>query len=296
VLHRRPVPQTSTEAVSVMNVKAAIMVCLGCIGGAWGVVERQGLPQVEVRSPIVIGGEYPGMTRVAGLEIDRRTEAARQFTRPNAMDVQAGMNQVFAGAVAFRPPATEAPIEPALPPLVYDPRNDFADLAEANGVGEPSAVLAAVPEAIAPAVSDVPVVEAKRYRVAKHDTLGRIAKREWNSEDPRLVELLLAANPPVQARKGCILIGEEIVIPQRRNGASAAPAVAATAAPEPAATVEERWYTIQRSDTLASIAKRLLNDERRWREIVSLNRVLDPQKIVPGMRIKLPPLLRLAQG
>jgi len=53
-------------------------------------------------------------------------------------------------------------------------------------------------------------------------------------------------------------------------------------------------YTIRKNDTLQSIARRLLDDPERWREIQKLNRDLDPRKIVPGMRIKLPPPVRVA--
>jgi len=54
-------------------------------------------------------------------------------------------------------------------------------------------------------------------------------------------------------------------------------------------TATERWYTIRGSDSLASIARDGLKDSRRWRELADVNGLRDPNKIIPGMRLKLPP-------
>lgn len=54
-------------------------------------------------------------------------------------------------------------------------------------------------------------------------------------------------------------------------------------------TATERWYTIRGSDSLASIARDVLKDSRRWRELADVNGLRDPNKIIPGMRLKLPP-------
>ena len=67
------------------------------------------------------------------------------------------------------------------------------------------------------------------------------------------------------------------------------PALAAKA-PQPKPTAEPvRTYTIRKSDTLWSIAKRRLGSGRRWKEIVAVNPGLDPTKLQPGQTIKLPP-------
>ncbi len=49
-----------------------------------------------------------------------------------------------------------------------------------------------------------------------------------------------------------------------------------------------RTYTVRKKDTLWSIAKRLLGDGQRWKEIVAANPGLDPQKLMPGQTIRLP--------
>ncbi len=53
-------------------------------------------------------------------------------------------------------------------------------------------------------------------------------------------------------------------------------------------TAAEQWYTIRGSDSLASIAQSQLKDGRRWRELAELNGLRDPNKLIPGKRIKLP--------
>jgi nucleoid-associated protein YgaU len=60
---------------------------------------------------------------------------------------------------------------------------------------------------------------------------------------------------------------------------------------EPAADVESVSYTVQSGDTLKSIAKTILGDETRWREIYDLNRAEigdDSSYIRKNTRLKLP--------
>lgn len=49
------------------------------------------------------------------------------------------------------------------------------------------------------------------------------------------------------------------------------------------------WYTIRKGDTLSAIARNVLKDERRWREIARLNAVSKDTKLAAGTRLKLPP-------
>ncbi len=49
------------------------------------------------------------------------------------------------------------------------------------------------------------------------------------------------------------------------------------------------WYTIRKGDTLSAIARNVLKDERRWREIARLNAVSKDTKLAAGSRLKLPP-------
>jgi len=51
---------------------------------------------------------------------------------------------------------------------------------------------------------------------------------------------------------------------------------------------------VQKNDSLQAIAKRCLNDERRWREIAELNGLKKPNQINSGARLKIPPVIATA--
>lgn len=292
-----------------LNVKAAMLLCMGFIGAMSWVANQVELPRIEVASPLGRGtpvdfartlGSAAALTEG---DADRRAAWARQLGRPNAMDAQAEMNRgtnVTLAVWSPSDPVIEVLPAATLPPLVgVEPQVALAAAtpSEAADVTPPPVELAtADPEADhAVAASRRP---ARSYRVARGDTLTGIARRHWNSDDRRLVALLVEANPHLSNRKhGRILVGEELVIPDAATVTNVltGPTPAQTAAAPPA-TSGDQWYTIRRNDTLASIAERFLNDPRRWREIADLNGQLDPHKIVPGRRIKLPPLIRLARG
>ena len=51
---------------------------------------------------------------------------------------------------------------------------------------------------------------------------------------------------------------------------------------------DSRQYTIQKGDTLWSIAKTMLGDGKRYKEIVELNPGLEPTKLPIGKTIQLP--------
>jgi nucleoid-associated protein YgaU len=145
----------------------------------------------------------------------------------------------------------------------------------------------------------------RTVRAAKGDTLLRIVAREYGQRDARLVALLVEANPQLKARGNRVRAGEELVIPEAAaaqrwlagDRAAVSPTLAAVTdgGKKAATTVDERWYTIQKNDSLQRIAQQQLKDSGRWREILNLNRTLNPTRIQPGTRIKLPPVLKVAQ-
>lgn len=48
-------------------------------------------------------------------------------------------------------------------------------------------------------------------------------------------------------------------------------------------------YTVQKGETLSSIAQKVLGDKFRYKEIMTLNpEIKDPNKIYPNQKIKLP--------
>ena len=50
-------------------------------------------------------------------------------------------------------------------------------------------------------------------------------------------------------------------------------------------------YQVQSGDTLSKIADFLLGDETRWREIATLNKLTDPNKIYVGQILNLPDIV-----
>ena len=135
------------------------------------------------------------------------------------------------------------------------------------------------------------------YTVRKGDSLVKISRRVWKRDDSQALEMLLAANPDLAKRKNRIYPGEVLRIPdldEIRRGAAVELAVEqASEAPqftaaEPTAAPRYREYTVRKSDSLARIAKRFLNDGNRWRELARINGLKDADKIYPGRRIKVP--------
>jgi len=307
-----------------LNVKAALAICAGCIAAMSWLVQ-----QVEVRAP----GPWPQLVEaqeplelVLGITsqhsaghvepLSWRQGWVQRLARPNAMDREAEANRLTERALALAAPSAAADVyAPALPPLVTPGAEDVVlaesttdEAAEDGASLVPLAETAVDPPADWATTDSAPApgtLSFKRYRVARGDTLMRIASREFGGQGREYIAVLLAHNPAVARRGGRLYAGEELVIPDRvaaaAGGTAAAPSLAMVgAAPvrslagSTAETEGERVYTIRKNDTLQSIARRLLDDPERWREIQKLNRDLDPRKIVPGMRIKLPPTVRVA--
>jgi LysM repeat protein len=58
---------------------------------------------------------------------------------------------------------------------------------------------------------------------------------------------------------------------------------------KPGHNIKYRKYTIKKGDTLQKIAKRFLDDYRRWKEIAKLNNLHDPRHPPVGKTIRIPP-------
>ena len=79
-------------------------------------------------------------------------------------------------------------------------------------------------------------------------------------------------------------------IPDRRHVAQQRSAGRASV-PNSASGSERRWHVVKRNESLSEIAKKELGNGRRWPEIWALNRdrIRRPDRLVAGMRLKLPP-------
>lgn len=135
------------------------------------------------------------------------------------------------------------------------------------------------------------------YVVRSGDTLVGIARRMYGSGDAAHIAALVLANSHLKNSPDRIFAGQALVIPVRGAVISAdAPAGAfypggsGPAAEEAGGkTKPPRLYTIRKGDSLISIARRLLNNGSRWREILALNRSLRADRpIHAGVRIRVP--------
>lgn len=319
-----------------LNVKAALVICSGFISGLCWLVSQVALPVAAAtpRLPeLVVLSTSDAETPPEVARPLTPTGAARSFARQSPFQTQAVANRSAEPRLAvahLTPPVERPPV--ALPPLARPPAAEEALLAQApepalpeSGVAAP--MLAAVAASGAGGEDEVldrrrrrqnaqVVAQPRRYTVRKGDSLSKIAVREWSSKDYKLVELLIAANPKLGTRPDRVLEGEELIIPvraaaqsvlrgddptpiladlsTRRAGAEGRLVAASTSPPRETAAV--RWYTIRKSDSLISIARRLLDDGRRWPEIAEINGLKRPDRITPGMKLRLPVALVSARG
>ncbi len=314
-----------------LSAKAAMLICLGFTGGMTWLVNQVARPMVEMPSPLIVRAEPPAgvAPAIAGKASPTNrpvegVEVAGRFERPSAVeqrpvDVHAAddtlalaetreplveSERIFLPPLHLPPLPSEATISPEAPAQMrlasaeevstepLGPETPVLD-SGSGGLGE-SPELASIPAE--------PSAKLKRYRVRRNDSLTKIARREWGSVNPKLVQVLLEANPRLKDHPDHILVGEELTIPdlasarKKRAVAARTPTVKLVSdsrvradSQQPAKTTEVRWYTIRKRDCLASIARRYLKDHRRWREIAELNDLRNANRIIPGMRIKLPP-------
>jgi len=159
----------------------------------------------------------------------------------------------------------------------------------------------------------------KWYVVRKGETLGRIAEKHYGTSKPKVVEFLVEGNKGRIKSKDVVIEGQKIVIPKlpsdmfepapdfqasnlNRNERLTldipAPPKELTGRRAPQQDEAEHTtrpmsegrsdYTIQPGDTLVKIAREQLGSDAHWKEIQKLNKNLDPKKLRPGMKIRIP--------
>ncbi len=143
------------------------------------------------------------------------------------------------------------------------------------------------------------------HTVSDGETLSSIAKSYYG--DAKYWSAIVAANPKLNPNR--LKLGQVLNMPARADviagtvrppaapekrdagGATSRPAPAAR--PEPPKTppaVAPATYKVGRGDTLTSIARNVLKDGNRWREIYELNKdkLPSPDDLEEGMELKLP--------
>ncbi len=148
------------------------------------------------------------------------------------------------------------------------------------------------------------------YVVAKNDNLTKIARKFWGRKSggktlPQYVNLIFETNRDVLKNKNSVRAGQKLQIPIEKASAPHALEETALAVADAgrrgknagARTSRKdttarafRWYQVKPRDRYTKIAKEQLGNEKRWKEIYELNKNIfaDPDRIRPGVRIKLP--------
>lgn len=142
--------------------------------------------------------------------------------------------------------------------------------APSNTTGKPSA--GPVKPKAAP--TPQPGATTRKYIVKSGDTLGEIAQRQLGST--RFVKSIKALNPKLDARR--LQVGKSILLPASAGGKTSAPA----------RNGSYRTYTISSGDSFERIARIELGSAKRVNELIQLNANVDPRRLIPGKKIKLP--------
>jgi LysM repeat protein len=110
------------------------------------------------------------------------------------------------------------------------------------------------------------------YTVQQGDTLGSIAKR-FGTTVAQIQALNNITNPDM------VSVGQKLTVPGAAAGASSGAAVAVPTAGQ------AKTYTVQRGDTLLSIARRF---GLTVKQLQAANNISNPDRIYPGQKLAIP--------
>jgi nucleoid-associated protein YgaU len=116
------------------------------------------------------------------------------------------------------------------------------------------------------------------YKVQSGDTLMGISRKLFNG-DPQYWDQIAELNS-IKAPY-TIYPEHELELPEEGEET-------AQAAAQSQASTTSKTYTVQSGDCLMGIARKLLGDPHRWREIADLNDIGPPYTIYPGKQLKVP--------
>lgn len=275
---------------------AVITLFMGVIVVYWGIVYGGGPEQqpVVVNDPAVAGPERPGLSppddrdgaagdlvpvgdltasRPPAEPVPEAPEAGAVLGREEP--VMAGMDDITGHEEGEGAPAAGGPAQPST--LPQDGRRDAprADPADAPTPSEPSR-RDTEPASRPPAQAAAPAYTP--YVVKESDTLSSISQA-WFGDAARW-DLIHEANPAIDPSR--LRIGQVLRLPARSTSH------------DPASRTADRsgTYTVRSGDTLSSIARILLGEERHWRLLYEANRSAigpNPDAITIGMKLIIPP-------
>jgi nucleoid-associated protein YgaU len=142
--------------------------------------------------------------------------------------------------------------------------------------------------------------DSSAYTVRAGDTLFTIAQSHYGTRSKRVLDAIFDANRKHlpdrnQIRPGMVLrlpkLNDAPAKPVQRASDHAANEAKRPQGPAPKPTAQAfTWYQVRKNDRYASIAREVLGDGSRWREIHELNKdkFPNPDQIREGVRIKIP--------
>jgi nucleoid-associated protein YgaU len=138
----------------------------------------------------------------------------------------------------------------------------------------------------------VPAATTVVYKVQEGDTFGSLARTKLGSEAlwPEIHKL----NPTIKPEK--LRAGDEIRLPtaaalaakDAAKGGKSSGRGAPLDRPLPEASDGKRFYTVKKGDNFERIAAAQLGSARRVKDLLELNRSVEPAKLQIGQRIQLP--------
>jgi len=203
-----------------------------------------------------------------------------------------GPSPTAGGAAPATKPATPAPEpvitrSPAPVPSGPPTRKESVSPAPTVRTGQPSAAAAAI-----------------KYTIAENDSLWSIAEEYFG--DGNLWPKIKAANPGLD--ENSLKVGQVILLPPKEETKSPAeppkavekpsptpaepkPGVAPGGPAESKPPARMQTYVVEKDETLFAIAKKLLGNGGRWRELLELNKdkLSRPEDLKAGMELKVPP-------
>lgn len=205
------------------------------------------------------------------------------------------------------PPATRQEAAENKPSERLLPERQTPILTPAGGSNPANPVTAHTPVS-PPAPRDT---GTKTYKIKEGDYLITIAEAEYG--DGELWTAIKNANPGLDENR--LKIGQEIKLPSKAEiersaagqfatpgrtttpGSTDAAAQPTTPTSKPAPAASRATYKVETGDTLTRIAKKILGDGKRWREIYELNRdkISSPDVVVVGTELKLPAVTKTAE-
>ena len=183
---------------------------------------------------------------------------------------------------------TEQPIIPNEPIITQIPDVDRGH----NAINEIVARVNDLPVVIAPE-PPAPATSMKTYTAEGGDTLGKIATKAMGANTKANRDLIVKANPSLQANPNKVVMGDSYNIPVQTPTAAVTPKPepreTAAPAPAPSNSIE---YIVKEGDRLSKIAREQCGSITFVSQILEMNKDVlkgDPDKLKINMKLKLPP-------